>query len=180
MYILCHLSELQPRMTLVTTYLTHLTDTEKQAVVKRLLSDKTTNAQSPFSKLGEESSKCLPSVLQVLSAEPDFDKFAALKVAVDDEKRAELVFRTEGWHRDKANERTPALIKNLRPQAPGCILNWQPALNQFAGYFTRPTPAESSSGEKKLARRRGRKKTGERRRTRRPGCTEESGLRRRL
>ena len=132
------------------SYLHHLSEKEQEDVVQRLLADKnTTSAARGAAKSGLAFSKSLPSVLQILTAESDYDKFADLKMAVDDEQRAEVILKREGLHREKAAEFTPLLIKNLRPKVPGCCLNWQPALCQFAGYFRKPADAAGSVGKKK-------------------------------
>ena len=136
----------QPRMALADSYLSDLSDEQRQAAVKRLLSDKNSPAQ-----MGGTMPACLQSVLQVLSAEPDFDKFATLKMMVDDEKRTELILSREGRHHEKAGEKTPMLIKSLRPATAGCYLNWQPALSQFAGYYAKPGDAKAKDGSKKKA-----------------------------
>ena len=128
--------------------------------MKRLMADKNTTGAAPTaSKLGLASGKCLPAVLQALSAEADFDRFAALKAAVDDEQRAELIIKREGRHHEAAAEFTPALIKGLRPKVAGCYLNWQPALSQFAGYFRKPSVAESSGGKKSDNKKKGARQT---------------------
>ena len=121
------------------------TEEQKQAIVKRLMADKSSTTAP---KLGIAPAKCLSSVLQLLSAEADFDKFAALKVAVDDQKRTDMIVKREGVHHEQASQMTPRLIKQLRPRVAGCYLNWQPTLSQFAGYFSKPD-IPSSSGDKK-------------------------------
>ena len=146
------------RTALVAAYLHECTEGEQKTIVDRLMADKKTTpaAATAGGKVAGgkvAASKCLPSVLQLLTAEPDFDKFAALKMAVDDEQREEIILKREGHHHEKAGELTPRLIKDLRPKVAGCYLNWQPSLNQFAAYFKRPPVAESSD------KKRGPKKT---------------------
>ena len=132
---------------MTTAYLPDLCEGERQKLVKRLMADKNQKTTAS-AKLGPESSKNLQSVLQLLTNEGDFDKFAALKVAVDDDARTDLVMKREGHSKEKASELTPALIKGLRPKAAGCYLNWQPAASQFAGYYQKPLDAKKDSQKK--------------------------------
>ena len=144
---------------MVAAYLPECTEGERKAIVDRLIADKkATTAATTAGKVAAATSKCLPSVLQLLTAEPDFDKFAALKIAVDDERREEIVLKREGYHHEKAGELTPRLIKDLRPRVPGSYLNWQPSLNQFAAYYKKPDVAESSDKKRGAGKRKQQKK----------------------
>ena len=103
---------------------------------------------------GAKVPKCLDAVLQTLMGKQDFDKFADLKEARDDQKRVNLVLEHEGFHPAKAAEFTPRLIKELRPKVPASYLNWQPSWKQFAGYYPKPAKMGAPSKRGKI------KKTG--------------------
>ena len=125
------------RKGLVQSYMPDLKTTECLKILNRLLPLKTTTKSFRVSAT-KGSPKCLGSVLQALSGEEDFSKFMDLKEKFDDEQREKIVMQREGYHHEKASHWTPKLFKDLKPQAPGVYLNFQPSMKQFAGYYKKP------------------------------------------
>ena len=133
-------------------YLKDLPAAEHERILERLMPLK--KSITPASAAAKGSPKCLGAVLQVLYGDEDFQKFAELKEQIDDQERSNIILRREGYHHELATQFTPLLIKQLRPQVPGCCLNFQPALSQFAGYYKKPLAAKGSEAPTKKSKAR--------------------------
>lgn len=101
--------------------------------------------------------KCLREVLGAMSYEPDSKKFFDLFEQVNDEHRRELVLERCGYTREAGVQRTPRIVKDLRPQRHGCYLVWQTSASiaAFEGYY----PLKPEELAKQKANKKGRKKT---------------------
>ncbi|CAL1162709.1 unnamed protein product, partial [Cladocopium goreaui] len=144
----CNEKSVGPKMAVVRHFCTHLTEDAMKALVESMTKKSDSDDTSKRLQKDARVPDCLHAVLKVLSAEEDFTRFEDLKSKMDDEKRLDLIIRREGYHHSKASKFTPKLITDLRPPGLGIYLNMQPTLNQFAGYYEKPTAATSSKDSK--------------------------------
>lgn len=126
-----------PRTCLVGHFCPHLSDQQRQDIINKWLKGKgSTNAS--------KAPGCLHSVLKVLETEEDFNKFVDMKTRLDDEQRTKLIVEREGFHRSKARQMTPKLIKMLAPPGPKSYISMQTSLKRFNGFYFKPGASSSS------------------------------------
>ena len=93
---------------------------------------------------------CMQAVLQELQQEKDASSFQTLKEQVDELTRTEIVLKRCGHTKEQAMNRTPLIIKRLKPPVEKSILCWQANLEAFEGYFPRPGAAEDKKKGKRV------------------------------
>ena len=93
------------------------------------------------------------AVLQELQNEKDASSFKALKEQVDEQTRTEIVLRRCGHSKEQATQKTPVLIKRLKPPVDKVILCWQANLDAFEGYYPRPGASEDKKRGKRVKQR---------------------------
>ncbi|CAE7487391.1 HMCN1 [Symbiodinium sp. CCMP2592] len=110
--------------------------------VKALLSESTRRRGYGPASLG--------SALKLLQTEDDSRCFKQLQKEHETQVLRNLVLERFGQTRARATATTPDLIKNLRPDVPGCWLVWQQSKGTYEGYYPRAAgpPAKNKKGKK--------------------------------
>ena len=126
------------RMSLVRAYFPEMDEPGHVEMVTRLLATGKTRKIVTTTALRE--------VLQSADLE-DPNDFDDLRTKLQDQDREEIILKRMGGTKSAASFHTPNVIKNLRPNAAGCTLMFQPSRNAFQGYYKRNLPP---SADKRL------------------------------
>ena len=115
-------------MSLLQAYFPQHTEPEWQQMLDRLFA---TNKKRRIVRTAG-----LEEVLQSADLENPED-FADFKQEFQDQVREDLILRRLGGLKSAKAFSTPVVIKNLRPAAAGCVLNFQHSTSSFQGYCRR-------------------------------------------
>ena len=121
-------------MSLLKAYFPASPEAEQSALLERLLS-------SDRAKRVLQTT-ALMDVLQSMDG-PEAREYEDLKQHLQEQAREEIILKRLGCTvKATVQFRTPAVLKNLKPHAQGCVLNFQFATSAFQGYYRRKLSAE--------------------------------------